>query len=247
MSLHSIALETNIFGDNSTIIETSASEWIDNSSHLHLRAGVSFLDTLIDCPVADYHLVSFAEWIRLPWVIITLAKAMLKPLPDTQSTPSSCGTSEGNQSRVKLHLYLETLCYRMQALTTFRPIDQPCVDFWKALGMILEKVREWYVRRMRTQLDSAVTNTTNPSSTTSTGGDLNIFHWPTAHHYLGDEPQSPSLAWPEATNDFMDAEKENSSSGAMDFDFDPFMYLDFWGGSSSYDHTIEKLDDTGFI
>jgi hypothetical protein len=107
-------------------------------------AGRSFLDTLVDCPVSEYFLISFAEWIRLPQVILTLSKVLFHA-----EDGISQSDLKGIQDRVRLDLYLESLCYRMQTLTTFKPPSQPRHDFWMAMKVIMEKMREWYIRRVR--------------------------------------------------------------------------------------------------
>lgn len=108
-----------------------------------LDSGKAFLDTLLDHSVNTYHLIPFPVWMRLPVIIITLSTLALA----TNNTHSSSAPSLPDQMR--LDLYLEALCNRMQILTTCQAPYQPIPDFWKAMYVIMDKARLWYVERVR--------------------------------------------------------------------------------------------------
>jgi hypothetical protein len=110
-----------------------------------LEAGKSFLDTLLSFPANEYHLISFSEWMRLPTVIMTVAKLCI---------PSDAHAATGwdvmaAQDRVRLDLCLESLCYRMQSLSTYDKIKQPHPDFWHAMCFINDLTKTWFIRKIR--------------------------------------------------------------------------------------------------
>ena len=61
------------------------------------------------------------------------------------------------QERVRLDLYLESLCYRMQSLTTFDKTRQPHLDSWVLLKQILERISSWYTHKIRLSTEEAAT------------------------------------------------------------------------------------------
>ena len=80
---------------------------------------------------------------RLPYVLVIISKLSL---------PSSIYTDthwdfRAAQDRVRLDLCLESLCYRMQSITTFNGPSQPHPDIFLSLKMILERTRRWYMRK----------------------------------------------------------------------------------------------------
>ena len=201
-------------------------------------AGRSFLDTLVDCPVSEYFIISFAEWIRLPQVILTLSKVLFHA-----EDGISQSDLQGIQDRVRPDLYLESLCYRMQTLTTFKPPSQPRPDFWMAMKVIMDKMREWYTRRVRqgrvagtSEMASEVIdqNITRDSSQQVRGNvptclppDFNVTDMP---------PNS------EQFRSTANADNGVPFMPGLDFNLDEFMQMDFWGGPESYDRTIDRSD-----
>jgi hypothetical protein len=123
---------------------------IPNSAHINsliscLESGKSFLDTLLAFPTSEYHLISSAEWMRMPYVLITLSKLCIP----SDNLSKAQWDVKAAQDRVRLDLYLESLCYRMQSLTTFNPPTQPKPDFWLSMKMIMDMTRSWYHGRIR--------------------------------------------------------------------------------------------------
>lgn len=139
MLIHSVALRT-------PNLERSASA---DSTRLNallsaLEAGKRFLDTLLSYPGHDYHLITFSEWMRLPTVILTVARLCM---------PNDAHNAVGwdvkaAQDRVRLDLCLESLCYRMQQLTTYDKKKQTHPDFWFAMRWINDLTKAWYIRRI---------------------------------------------------------------------------------------------------
>lgn len=110
-----------------------------------LESGKSYLEKLLSMPTTQYRQLSFIQWMRLPYVLVILSKL---------SFPSPMHTAahwdiRGAQERVRLDLYIESLCYRMQSITTSASTLQSQPDFFLSLKMILERTREWYVRKTR--------------------------------------------------------------------------------------------------
>ncbi|KAF2848072.1 hypothetical protein T440DRAFT_429272 [Plenodomus tracheiphilus IPT5] len=144
---------------NSTTMTTGDPGQLD-SLLTCLESGKSFLDKLLAIPVSHYHLVSFVEWMRLPYVLIVISKLSL---PNTDHIPG--WNIKIAQERVRIDLYLESLCYRMQSLTTFNRVSQPQPDFWLSMVMIMEKTRGWYVRKTQHTAASATANEESPLET----------------------------------------------------------------------------------
>ena len=108
-----------------------------------LEASKAYLDTILAVPRAQYRLFSFIEWMRLPNVLLMIC---------TLSFPSEKYSNTTwdvliAQERVCLELYLESLCYRMQSLTTYNGTTQPQPDIFLSLKLILERTRAWYSRK----------------------------------------------------------------------------------------------------
>ena len=199
-------------------------------------AGRSFLNTLVDCPVSEYFLISFAEWIRLPQVVLTLCRVLFYA-----EDGISQSDLERIQDRVRLDLYLESLCYRMQTLTTYNPPSQPRHDFWMAMKVIIDKMREWFTQRVRqgrfAGRSEGALEVIDQSLTQYTSQQVRG-HVPTNLPSGFDVIDMPA-----------DSEQFRSTANAddgvpfmpdFDFDLDQFMQMDFWGGPGSYDRTIER-------
>ncbi|KAF2823162.1 hypothetical protein CC86DRAFT_329762 [Ophiobolus disseminans] len=116
-----------------------------------LEAGKRFLDALLSFPIHEYHLISFSEWMRLPTVIMTVAKLCM---PTAAHAAVGWDTTAA-QDRVRLDLCLEALCYRMQQLSTYNKASQPHPDFWCAMRFINDLTRAWYLRKIGLDASSA--------------------------------------------------------------------------------------------
>jgi hypothetical protein len=206
-----------------------------NSLLSALEAGKRFLDTLLSIPVTDYYLISFSEWMRIPYVIIAVSRLCI-PCDAHASAQWDVKTA---QDRVRLDLYLESLCYRMQALSTFDKVKQPHPDFWSAMKMIMDLTKDWYCRKIFKQSESShdlPTPETMASYRPETG--TNSFQMPPAESYS-------------ITNHFealntRGASENCEGSGrdpfafmrSMDFDMDQFLEMNIWGH--------ESYEDMGF-
>lgn len=91
-----------------------------------LDAGKSFLDVVLECSLDQYRIFSFVEWMRLPVVLLNIAKLSF----ENDRFAAAGWDPRTARSHVRLDLYLESLCYRMQSLTTFNPPSQPYPDFF---------------------------------------------------------------------------------------------------------------------
>ena len=133
---------------SSTVAHTAASPNALNILDILLsclEAGKAYLDTILAIPSSQYRLFSFIEWMRLPYVILKISKL---------SFPSSHFTNAhwdvlAAQERVRLELCLESLCYRLQTLTTCKDPNHSAPDFYSSIKLILEHTRNWYLRRTR--------------------------------------------------------------------------------------------------
>lgn len=140
MLLHSVALRP---------LADEQQESIQNSIQLKsllstLEAGKRFLDTLLSFPVDEYHTISFSEWMRLPTVIMTMAKMCM---PNTNIAPG--WDPKTAQDRVRLDLCLEAFCYRMQQLSTYDHAKQTHPDFWYAMRFIHDLTKTWYMKKIK--------------------------------------------------------------------------------------------------
>ena len=258
MELHSVGLrpETNA---NGSIMSQSS---LNGRRHLDilkdcLESAKSFLDTLLAWPVTEYHLITFMDWMRLPRVVITICKL---------SFPSKTHFPQWDIKvaidRVRLDLYLESFCYRMQTLRTFKPPDQKIPDFWTAMQKIMERIREWYMRK------------THPSALTPSVSSRSLGTTPIGSSSLRNLQQTtaesfgfPTPADGVPVGNMHGARHESTdrtSTGACDFgastlgsdnfvpmdfddfDMDQFLDMEFWGGAGSYDPTIYGPGDMGF-
>lgn len=172
MELHSFALRPETDADENMVSQSNLNGHCNlDTLHECLESAKSFLDTLLDWPVTEYHLITFVDWMRLPRVIMTICK-----LSFLSKSHFPQWDVKVVRDRVRLELYLESFCYRMQTLRTFKSPDQKIPDFWTTMQMIMELIRQWYTRKTH---PSALTPSVLSKSlgTTSLGsssfGDLN--------------------------------------------------------------------------
>lgn len=139
MLLHSVALRPQstdqLLMSQSTIISALVST---------LEAGKRFLDALLTFPAQEYHLISFCEWMRLPTVIMTVARLCMP----TDAHVAAGWDFKAAQDRARLDLCLESMCYRMQSLSTYDKRTQPHPDFWYAMRFINDLTKTWYTRKI---------------------------------------------------------------------------------------------------
>ncbi|MCJ1380007.1 hypothetical protein MMC17_003110 [Xylographa soralifera] len=110
-----------------------------------LESGKSYLDALLAPPASLYRHFAFTEWTRLPYVLVIISKLSF-PHP-THS--ASHWDPRLAHDRLRLDLYLESLCYRMQATTTYAGPAQPVPDFFASMKLILERTRRWYEHKAK--------------------------------------------------------------------------------------------------
>ncbi|KAH5062444.1 hypothetical protein HBI24_136280 [Parastagonospora nodorum] len=149
MSLHSVALRPAASEEQSTGTESVQI----NSLLSALEAGKRFLDAMLSFPVDEYYQISFSEWMRLPTVIMTVAKICM---PNNASIASGWDYKTA-QDRVRLDLCLEALCYRMQQLSTYDKVKQTHPDFWYAMRLINDLTRNWYMKKTKQPASSQPT------------------------------------------------------------------------------------------
>lgn len=125
---------------------------------LLLESSRSFLDSLMTISTSDFCLVSFAEWTALPYIVTTAAMVSAT----SQSHPSQWDVRAA-RDRVRLDLYLESLCHRMQILTTFNPPTQPHPDWWMTLKTVMQSVEGWYKKKLKSGASTSASATLNRS------------------------------------------------------------------------------------
>jgi hypothetical protein len=144
MMLHSVALRSQPASERPI---TNDSIQL-NALLSALEAGKRFLDALLAFSIHEYHLISFSEWMRLPTVLMTVARLCM-PI---NAHENAGWDVKAAQERVRLDLCLESLCYRMQQLSTYDKVKQPHPDFWYAMRFINDLTKAWYLRRIKPDL-----------------------------------------------------------------------------------------------
>ena len=118
-----------------------------------LQAGKAYLDAILAISAMHYRLISFVEWMRLPRVVAIICKLCI---PSNHYTEIPWDHRMA-QERVRVDLYLESLCYRMQSLTTFDKTSQRLGDIWILLKGLLERIQSWYMHRIRLSPEEVAT------------------------------------------------------------------------------------------
>ena len=155
MEVHSVALRRNPSSSRDGIHSVPSST---DTFHLDLllsclQAAKAYLDTLLAMSATHYRLLSFVEWMRLLRVLAVTCKLCV---PSNNYTDIHLDFDTA-QERVRVDLYLESLCYRMQSLTTFDRTSQPLPDFWILLKTLLDRIRSWYIHKIRSSTEEAAT------------------------------------------------------------------------------------------
>jgi hypothetical protein len=199
-----------------------------------LEAGKRFLDTLLSLPVDKYPLVSFSEWIRIPSVIMLVAKICM---------PSDTHTAAGwdvkaAQDLVRLEFSLEILVYRFKNLSTYDKTYNPHTDFWWAMQFIVDQTRIWYLRKTKPDPQGTVaqftpnTGSDNTSSMASCPGSVSM-QTPSDHQ---SHEQAFSFTGQDGSMN-MDFDLMSSSDGdeataflkKFDIDMEQFFDMGIWG------------------
>lgn len=155
MEVHSVGLHRKPSSPKDGIHSTPSST---DTFHLDLllsclQAAKAYLDILLAMPATHYRLLAFVEWLRLPRVLAIICKLCV---PSNNYTDIHWDYRSA-QERVRVDLYLESLCYRMHSLTTFDNTSQPLPDFWILLKRLFERIRSWYMHKMRSSTEEAAT------------------------------------------------------------------------------------------
>ncbi|KAF2439044.1 hypothetical protein P171DRAFT_458217 [Karstenula rhodostoma CBS 690.94] len=140
MQLHSIALR---------VPKSSNQDYVADSARLNallatLEACKRFFDTLLACPMSNYHILAFSEWFRIPVVVITLARLCI---PSDAHAAAQWDVKAAHE-RGRLDLYLESLCYRMKGLSTYKRTQSFHHDFYWALEMIMDMTKSWFMKKI---------------------------------------------------------------------------------------------------
>ncbi|KAH7378333.1 hypothetical protein BKA66DRAFT_421360 [Pyrenochaeta sp. MPI-SDFR-AT-0127] len=236
MLLHSIALRPQLTSDLPATTDSTQLKALLST----LEAGKRFLDALLSFPAHEYHLISFSEWMRLPTVIMTISRLCM---------PSEAHVAAGwdvkaAQDRVRLELCLESLCYRMQSLSTYEKKKQSHPDFWYAMRFIIDMTKSWYIRKIRPVVPKFPSSIPTPSGTEgnlasersgpSSGAQSTPSFCQAGQHY----PSLAGINHMSETNLDLGMNVEEDSGGPfsflkdLDFDMEQFFDIGIWGDES---------------
>lgn len=221
-----------------------------NSLFSALEGGKKFLDTLLSFPASEYHLISFSEWMRLPSVIMTVARLCM---PNDEH--AACGwDAQAAQERVRLELCLESLCFRMQKLSTYDEVKQPHSDYWRAMCFMMDLTKNWYIRKIRPKAPiqkpvQPPQRTTTETGTAEASYPLSVMSSACPMH--ASEAQYPALADANFTCEGS-AEMDGTANGSSDpfalmrsADFDIEQFFDMAGGIWG-DQCYDSYSDMAF-
>ena len=225
LMLHSIALRPQ---PNPEIVKSDSTQL--RALVTALEAGKRFLDTLLSLPVDEHPLVSFSEWIRIPSVIMLVAKICM---------PSDIHAAAGwdvkaAQDLVRLELSLEVLVYRFKSLSTYDKVKNPHTDFWWAMQFIMDHTRIWYQRKTKPKPQGTFAQFASSASSDRTPGTLSC-------------PASRSTQTPPDSQPHEQAFSFAGEDGGMCVDFDmtpsdgdePMSFL------KNFDFDMEQFFDMG--
>lgn len=226
-----------------------------NPNHINIllnsfEAGKKFLDSLLAIPSSQYHLISFVEWMRLPYILIILSKLSF---PSESHIPG--WDVRVAQDRVRLDLYLESLCYRMQNLTTFKRPAQPLPDFWLSMNMIMEKTKTWYIRKTKPTTDGFKADEESPfehlqnpveglekDAQGSTPGRTRASSVPGINGLQHQTTTTTQSLETQFTGDF-----STEDFGLPDMDqFEDFLDGGMWGAGGGFDASMFQGDELSF-
>lgn len=151
MQLHSIALRPQKSSSQGFVAENTRL----NALLATLEACKRYFDTFLACPASRYHILGFSEWFRIPNVVMTLAKLCI---PSDAHRAAQWDVKAAHE-RGRLDLYLESLCYRMKSLSTYKKTQSFHSDFYFALEMIMDMTKTWFVKKIDDKATSYDTQT----------------------------------------------------------------------------------------
>lgn len=216
MLLHNVALRPSETAESGTSIDSTQL----NALLAALEAGKRFLDTLLSFPMDDYHLLSFSEWMRLPTVIMTVARLCIP----TEAHSAIGWDVKTAQERVRLDLCLEALCYRMQQLTTYDKVKQSHPDFWYAMRFINDLTKSWYMRKIRPQVQTKHAQAGGVGSIGSTASTAAMPTPCSDQGFMGIDMSSIAMHDSGFEDGKLSAWVKNT-----DFDMDQFFDIGLWG------------------
>ncbi|KAF2867487.1 hypothetical protein BDV95DRAFT_502725 [Massariosphaeria phaeospora] len=231
LQLHSISLRP----DPASFQQHSGNPTQLNALLSTLDAGKRFLDALLECPTSEYRLIPFSEWMHLPHILITVARLCIP----SEAHAAAQWDVKAAQDRVRLDMYLESLCYRMQGLTTYKKGKQPHPDFWYSMRLIMDLTRSWYCRKIRPEpipmthhpihdhqtpdympgILTPISYTSGPSTGPSTGGTAEFNY---GSMTASNMPQV-NMGIPSGVPD------DHSFISTMEVDMDQFLDMRIWG------------------
>jgi len=141
MQLHSIALRAPV--QTEQVYTANAKQM--NALLATLEACKRYFDTLLAIPVSDYYLIPFSEWFRIPIVVVTLARLCVP----SETHSAAQWDVKAAHDRARLDLYLESLCYRMKGLSTYKRTQNVHADFYWAMEMIMDLTKSWFSEKIR--------------------------------------------------------------------------------------------------
>ncbi|KAF2169404.1 hypothetical protein M409DRAFT_52652 [Zasmidium cellare ATCC 36951] len=189
-----------------------------------LEAGKMFFDTLVAVSTDTTHLVSFAEWTTVPRMVMDMARlSMFSP-----SHPPEWNVKEA-QDRIRLNLYLDSLCFRMHNLTTYNPPEQPHPDYWTVMKEIMQAVNAWYVRKMKSGTGNRITHSSAQFQAETEGGSGTAGLETDSSHSVGYEAPTPNL-FDDSSFNFMGYSNEHENSHCMWLPMDLQMSIDAMNG-----------------
>ncbi|KAJ4290527.1 hypothetical protein N0V90_010744 [Kalmusia sp. IMI 367209] len=147
MQLHSVALRPP--PPSSQIYTADATRL--NALLATLEACKRYFDTFLACPVSEYHILAFSEWFRIPVVVITLARLCI---PSASHTAAQWDVKTAHE-RGRLDLYLESLCYRMKGLSTYKRTQNFHADFYWAMEMIMDMTKTWFMKKIHAKKNAS--------------------------------------------------------------------------------------------
>lgn len=193
-----------------------------------LEACKRFFDTLLAFPMSEYHLISFSEWMRIPFVVIILARLCI-PSEAHAATQWDVKTA---YERARLDLYLESLCYRMKGLSTFKRTQYAHPDFYWAMEMIMNLTKSWFVRKMKPR-NTALGQTSYGQPTP--GSNLSASEGGSSTASSGNGVDIYSQATLDSANKDADGGSSRDLFAFMrdaEFDMDKFFDMGLWGDES---------------
>lgn len=140
MELHSIALRRLRKGPTHGASTRGWESQSIDSLLTCLEAGKKFVEQLLALETSHLASVSFAAWVRLPYVL-TVTANLCFPSEEFDTIHWNCRDA---QDSLRFDHQVELFCGKMQALTSYNPPAQPRPDFFASLEKVFECAADWY-------------------------------------------------------------------------------------------------------